>query len=64
MINPQSLKYQFDRIFKKSDLVITPGILLYKQLKKIKSNIIRIPHGCDDRYLKKFLKKVEVEVEN
>ena len=41
-------KYQFDRILKKSDLVITPGSLLFRELKKIKTNIIRFPHGCDD----------------
>ena len=59
----KSLKFkaQFDRILKKSDLVITPGTLLYKQLKNIKSETIRIPHGCDDRYLNKFLKKIEIE---
>ena len=38
--------------------------MLFRELKKIKNNIIRVPHGCDDRYSKKFLKKVEVEVEN
>ena len=40
-------KNQLNRIVKKSDLVITPGILLYKNLLKIKSNVIRISHGCE-----------------
>lgn len=54
-------KDQFYKILKKSDLVITPGSLLYEELKNIQPKTIRVPHGCDDRYSKEFFNKIELE---
>lgn len=44
---------QLDNIIRKSDLVITPGVLLYNNLLKIKSKVIRVPHGCEHSHIYK-----------
>lgn len=51
---------QYDAIAKKSDIIITPGIILYEELKKINTNTYRISHGVTEELLSIIDKKEKI----
>lgn len=44
-------RHRFERAVRSADVVFTPGILLYEQLKALNPNTHRVGHGCGEAHL-------------